>query len=95
MARHCILWRRPFLFAGILLLLALGAILMVLPHPPAITVPDFEAARLRPDVDAYLAAAEARYPDIRPGAAKRVVWANPVTRQRHRHIPGVWQKNAP
>lgn len=34
------------------------------------------------DIDAYLAAEEATVPDLRPGAAKGVVWADPETRAR-------------
>jgi alpha-beta hydrolase superfamily lysophospholipase len=35
----------------------------------------FDAGTLPDDLDAYLAQAEAALPDIRPGAAKRIVWA--------------------
>ncbi|WP_421873253.1 alpha/beta hydrolase [Pararhizobium sp.] len=34
------------------------------------------------EVDAYLTARESAYPDIRPGLAKEVVWANPASRQK-------------
>ncbi|GIV60188.1 MAG: hypothetical protein KatS3mg043_1277 [Rhodothermaceae bacterium] len=34
------------------------------------------------DLDAYLAAAEARFDDLRPGVEKTIVWADPATRSR-------------
>lgn len=39
-----------------------------------------EVPRVGEDVDAYLAAAEAGVPDIRPGAEKSVVWVDPALR---------------
>jgi alpha-beta hydrolase superfamily lysophospholipase len=55
---------------------------MAAPHRPAARLPPFDAARLGDDLDAYLAAAEGGFNDIRAGAAKRVVWADPVLRHR-------------
>ncbi len=34
------------------------------------------------DLDTYLATAESRYPDIRPGTEKTIRWADPLTRQK-------------
>ncbi|TDK36836.1 alpha/beta hydrolase [Rhizobium deserti] len=55
---------------------------MTAPHKPIAQLPPFDAARLGADLDAYLAAAEGGFTDIRPSAAKRIVWANPALRQR-------------
>lgn len=52
------------------------------PRMPADGFPAFDKARLGADIDAYLAGEESRFPDIRPGAAKRVVWADPATKAK-------------
>ncbi|APX11035.1 alpha/beta hydrolase [Tateyamaria omphalii] len=36
----------------------------------------FDPASIGPDIDAYFAEAEARFPDIKPGTEKRVIWAS-------------------
>ena len=38
----------------------------------------FDASAIGPDVEAYLSNQELQFPDIRPGVAKRVVWAGAV-----------------
>jgi esterase/lipase len=38
----------------------------------------FDSSTIRPDIDAYLSSEELQFPDIRPGVAKRVVWADAV-----------------
>ncbi len=53
-------------------LLALG-IALAWPRP-AEFAPRFDAARIGGDVDAYLAASEAAFDDIRPGEHKRILW---------------------
>lgn len=59
-------------------LLSLGGILLVLwvvgPYEPVSLRADFDAARLKGGVSAYLERAEARYDDITPGVEKRVIW---------------------
>jgi len=52
------------------------------PRMPSGGFPAFDKARLGDDIDAYLAASESRFPDIRPDAAKHVVWANPATKAK-------------
>jgi esterase/lipase len=42
----------------------------------------FDSAAIGADADAYLKAAEARVPGIRPGLHKQIVWADPVSRQK-------------
>lgn len=44
--------------------------------------PAFDKARLGTDLDAYLAASESRYPDIRPGDAKFILWADPARKAK-------------
>jgi len=56
--------------ALILLLAAFEALTRAAPSIPA------DAGAIGSDVDGHLAAAEARFDDIRPGAEKRVVWAD-------------------
>lgn len=62
-----------------LAVLALAALLGLLwalaPVEPVDRSVSFDPATLGADLDAYLAQAEARYPDITPGTAKRIVWA--------------------
>lgn len=42
---------------------------------------DFSATGSIDDIEAYLAASESAFPDIRPGLAKQIVWADP--RSKH------------
>ncbi|MBZ0127756.1 MAG: lysophospholipase [Rhodobacteraceae bacterium] len=42
---------------------------------PQATPTRFDAARIGPDPEAYLAAGEARFAGLRPGTAKQIVWA--------------------
>jgi alpha-beta hydrolase superfamily lysophospholipase len=57
------------LIAVIVLLFAFG------PREPLDLVPSFDAAILPADLDAYLAAEEAKVPGITPGTEKRIIWA--------------------
>lgn len=61
---------------ALLAVIILGAALWVFgPYEPVNTKVSFDAAALGDDPAAYLAAQEAKFDDIRPGAAKRIVWA--------------------
>ncbi|CAN7277260.1 alpha/beta hydrolase [Neorhizobium sp. LjRoot104] len=73
---------RTILYACAILLVAFGVLLMFGPRMPADGFPAFDKARLGADIDAYLAASENRFTDIRPGAAKRIVWADPATKTK-------------
>ncbi|MEM7270824.1 MAG: alpha/beta hydrolase [Pseudomonadota bacterium] len=42
----------------------------------------FDDAALGDDLDAYLAAAEADVPNLRPGAEKEIIWANTAAKQQ-------------
>jgi len=67
--------------ALLVLALLLAAGLILAPREPVGMPPPFDNARLDGDIDAYLAAREARYDDIRPDSQKRVIWAGaPETR---------------
>lgn len=81
MRRRFLSWRTVATICAVLAA-ALGAMLMAGPRLPAEGFPAFDKIRPGDDIDAYLAAGERRFSDIRPGAAKRVVWANPATKAR-------------
>ncbi|HSO47474.1 MAG TPA: alpha/beta fold hydrolase [Rhizobiaceae bacterium] len=50
------------------------------PRPERDETISFDPASIGPDLDAWLAASEAKFPAIRPGAQKEIVWADPATR---------------
>lgn len=73
---------------GRMLLLGLIVVLVVLlllfllgPRVGADTTIRFDPAAIGDDLDAYLAAGEARFDDIRPGLEKRIVWADAQKRR--------------
>ena len=53
----------------------LGTVYLVGPYEPVETERRFDASVLAQGVDAHLTASEARFDDIRPDSAKRVIWA--------------------
>jgi len=57
-------------------LIALALLWVLGPREPVDTEIYFESSRLTGDLDAYLAAQEARFDDIIPGVENRIVWAN-------------------
>ncbi len=68
-----------FLGRVILVLIIAGALLWVFgPRELVETDITFDPASLGEDLDAYLAAAEARFDDITPGVEKRIIWAGEV-----------------
>ncbi|MDP3897244.1 MAG: alpha/beta fold hydrolase [Mesorhizobium sp.] len=56
---------------------ALAALYALGPRVAVDTRVTFDASSIGADPDAYLAAAEARFTNIRPGQAKEIVWAYP------------------
>lgn len=68
--------------------IVLGVILIVLfgiamgPRPEIDETITFDPATIGDDLDQWLAAREAKVPDIRPGAEKEIVWADPATRAK-------------
>jgi esterase/lipase len=69
----------------ILILLLMGAAAAAMlagPRPDRNETITFDPATIGGDPEAYLAAAEAKFPAIRTGAQKEIVWANPVTKEK-------------
>ena len=71
------------------ILMAIGGLIAVAaalvgfgPKEPVDETITFTAASIGSDVDAYLAASEARIPDIIDGAQKQIVWADPAAKSR-------------
>lgn len=57
------------------LVILIAAAFLLAPREPVDLTPRFDAASLPGDLDAYLAASEARFDDIVPGTEKRILWA--------------------
>jgi pimeloyl-ACP methyl ester carboxylesterase len=71
------------LFILIILLMGAAAIAMLAgPRPDRTETVSFDREAIGTDVEAYLAAAESRYPNIKEGAQKEIVWADPATKQK-------------
>jgi esterase/lipase len=66
---------------GVLTLAAIAAFAFG-PRPQADTTVSFDQTALPDDLDAYLAAAEARFEDLRPGNQRQIIWAYPASRAR-------------
>ncbi|MBP1848251.1 alpha-beta hydrolase superfamily lysophospholipase [Rhizobium petrolearium] len=81
MRRSFLSWR-AIIMVTMVLITAFGVMLMAGPRLPADGFPAFDKARLGTDIDAYLVTAEGRFSDIRPGAARHIVWADPATKAR-------------
>lgn len=64
------------------LVLILAALWVFGPREPVDTVLRFEPGVIGADVEAYLAAEEARFDDIVDGAAKQIVWAFPASKSK-------------
>ncbi|GGD91485.1 lysophospholipase [Aureimonas endophytica] len=65
-----------------LLAIVLGALWLFGPREPATYAIRFDPAVIGPDPDAYLARTEADVPNLRPEAAKEIVWAYPASHAR-------------
>ncbi len=63
-------------------ILALAGAWMFGPRTVVDTAIGFDPNSMGADVDAYLAAEEARFPDIRPGLQKQVIWADPANKAK-------------
>ena len=62
--------------AGLMLVIALG------PRPPIDETIRFDASAIGPDIDKWLAEREAGVKDLKPGAEKEIVWADPQTKAK-------------
>ena len=65
-----------------LIVLAAGIAWVFGPRTPADLSVRFDPAAMEDDLDAYLARQEARFDDIRPTAAKEIVWAYPSSKAK-------------
>jgi pimeloyl-ACP methyl ester carboxylesterase len=71
------------LFILIILLMGAAAIAMLAgPRPDRTETVSFDREAIGTDVETYLAATEAKYPNIKEGAQKEIVWADPATKQK-------------
>lgn len=59
-----------------------GAMMLIGPRPDRNEAINFDPALLGSDLDAYLSASESRFTDIRPGAQKEIIWADPATKEK-------------
>lgn len=66
----------------ILVFAGLGALYLLGPRTPSEATVTFDPASIGADPQAYLAAAEAKVANIRPGLAKEIVWAYPASRAK-------------
>lgn len=64
------------------LVLILAALWVFGPREPVDTVLRFDPSTISADVEAYLAAEEARFDDIVDGASKQIVWAFPASKSK-------------
>lgn len=71
--------RRRLLIVVIATLAALAALFSL--GPRVVVDTRVVAPALPEDLDAWLEVSEAAIPDVRPGTEKRIVWADPATRQ--------------
>jgi alpha-beta hydrolase superfamily lysophospholipase len=73
--------RRRLVVIVALFVAALGALAMG-PRPAVDETIRFDAASVGSDVDAWLAGREAAVPDLKSGAQKEIVWADPAAKSR-------------
>ena len=67
---------RRLISAVLILIAAIAVLYLVGPRVATDTTVSFDAAGIGDDPDAYLAASEARFNDIRPSLEKEIVWTN-------------------
>jgi len=66
----------------VLIVIALTAVWIFGPRTPVDLTVRFDRATLGDDLDAYLAREEGKFDDIRPTAAKEIVWAYPSSKAK-------------
>ena len=59
-----------------------GAAFALGPRPDANDAITFDPASVGTDLDVYLQTAEAEVPNLKPGAEKQIIWANPVAKEK-------------
>lgn len=70
---------------GLVLLVLFGGLLLFFffgPREPVVTTLRFDPAHIGSNPEAYLAASEAKYDDIREGLQKEIIWHDPDTKQQ-------------
>jgi pimeloyl-ACP methyl ester carboxylesterase len=82
--------RRSKLSAFLVILLALviagGVFYMIGPRTVVDTTLRFDRSKIGDDVEAYLKTSEAQWGDLRPGAEKQIVWADPVSKAKTPYV---------
>ncbi len=73
---------RKILITLIILIIAVGTLYAIGPRVPVDTTVTFNSTSIGDDVDAYLAASEAAFDDIRDGLEKQVIWAYPASKAK-------------
>ncbi len=73
---------KRFMIFLLIVVVAVGIGFAIGPREPVDETIAFHATTVGDDVDAYLASSEALVPDIREGAQKRIIWADPVTKTK-------------
>lgn len=68
------------------LLIAGGTIYMVGPRTKIDTLVRFDSGVVSDDVETYLKTTEAKFTDLRPGAEKQVIWADPATKAKTPYV---------
>lgn len=75
-------WLKRLLYFTVFLAVAAAAVWVSGPREPKDTTITFDPAAIGSDPDAWLAAAEAKVPNIRPGLQKEIVWAYPESKAK-------------
>jgi esterase/lipase len=73
---------RRLLLVLIAIAVLVGAFMLFGPRPAGDETVRFDPASIGPDPVAFLAAGEAKFPAIKPGAQKEIIWTDPATKAR-------------
>ncbi len=73
---------KKFLYSSLTVIAALVLVFVLGPRPDDYDKVTFDPSVLQHDLDTYLAQSEAGIPELKPGAAKEIVWAHPSTKQK-------------
>ena len=67
---------------ALVILVGLAVVFVLGPREPADETITFNASSMGSDLDAYLAAEEAKVPNIKPGAQKQIIWRDPISKAK-------------
>ncbi|MEM7214090.1 MAG: alpha/beta hydrolase [Pseudomonadota bacterium] len=73
---------KKILLSILVLVLGLGVVFLLGPRPDANDTVTFDRAVIGDDLSAYLAKSEASVSDLKEGAEKEIVWADPVSKEK-------------